>query len=146
MKKILSLVLFALMAVQFTNAADVVAQEVEKLPVEARNFISQHFPQAKISNVKVDDKLLMETKYEVLFSDGMKIDFDSKGNWKEIDMKNSKLPVSILPGSVNDYVKKTYSSNHVTKIEHDSDGYDVKLNNGLSLEFDQTGAFKKVND
>ena len=146
MKKILSLVLFAFMAVQFTNAADVVAQEVEKLPVEARNFISQHFPQAKISRVKVDDKLLMEKKYEVLFSDGMEIEFDSKGTWKEIDMKNGKLPVAILPNSVNDYVKKTYSSNHVMKIEHDSDGYDVKLNNGLSLEFDQTGAFKKVND
>ena len=141
MKKILSVVLFAFMAVQFSSA-----QDVNKLPVEARNFINQHFSKSQISNVKENSKLLGENSYEVLFADGMEVTFDSKGNWKEIDMKKDRIPAAVIPSSVNNYVQKTYSSNHVTKIEHDSDGYDVKLNNGLSLEFDKTGAFKKVND
>lgn len=146
MKKILSVMLFAFMALQFTNATDIVAQESDKLPVEARNFITQNFPQATISHVKVDKKLMGSDEYEVLFSNGMKMEFDSRGNWKEIEMKNDKMPVAVIPGSVNTYVQNTYSANHITKIEHDNDGYKVKLNNGLELKFDQAGTFKKVDD
>ena len=141
MKKILSVVLFAFMAVQFANA-----QEVDKLPVEARNFINQSYPQATVSRVKVDDNLLGDNEYEVLFSNGMELEFDSRGNWTEIDMKNDRVPVAIITSSVNTYVQNSYSANHITKIKHDKDGYEVKLNNGLKLKFDQAGTFKKVDD
>lgn len=141
MKKILSVMLFAFMALQFTNA-----QEVDKLPVEARNFLNQSYPQATVSRVKVDDKLIGDKKYEVLFSNGMEIEFDHKGNWKEVDMKNERIPAAIIPASVNTYVQNTYGTNHVTKIKHDKDGYQVKLNNGLELKFDQAGTFKKIDD
>lgn len=146
MKKILSVTFFAFMAMLFINATDAVAQEVNKLPVEARNFISQHFPQAQVSRVKMDDKMSKGQKYEVTFSNGMEVEFDSNGTWKEIDMRNERIPVAILPGAVNTYVNDTYANNYVTKVEHDNDGYKVKLNNGRSLKFDHSGTFKKVDD
>ena len=48
MKKILSLLVMAIVAIQFSFAGDVITKDMNQLPLPARNFINRHFtkPQA----------------------------------------------------------------------------------------------------
>lgn len=43
MKKVLSILVLALVAVQFAFAGDVITQDAKQLPLTARNFINQYF-------------------------------------------------------------------------------------------------------
>lgn len=43
MKKILSLLVLALVAVQFSFAKDVITKDMNQLPLPARNFINSNF-------------------------------------------------------------------------------------------------------
>lgn len=44
MKKILSLLVMAIVAIQFSFAGDVVTKDMNQLPLPARNFINHHLP------------------------------------------------------------------------------------------------------
>ena len=43
MKKVLSILVLAIVAVQFAFAGDVITKDVKELPLTARNFINQYF-------------------------------------------------------------------------------------------------------
>ena len=43
MKKILSILVLAIVAVQFAFAGDVITKDAKDLPLNARNFINQYF-------------------------------------------------------------------------------------------------------
>lgn len=51
MKKVLSILVLALVAVQFAFAGDVITQDTKQLPLTARNFINQYFSKPHISHV-----------------------------------------------------------------------------------------------
>ena len=55
MKKVLSILVLALVAVQFAFAGDVITQDAKQLPLTARNFINQYFskPTFHTSRLKV---------------------------------------------------------------------------------------------
>ena len=69
MKKILSLLVLAIVAVQFSWAADVITKDMNQLPLPARNFINRHFTKPEVSHIKIDKEMLEATKYEVLLTD-----------------------------------------------------------------------------
>ena len=73
MKKILSLLVLAIVAVQFSWAADVITKDMNQLPLPARNFINRHFTKPEVSHIKIDKEMLEATKYEVLLTDGTEI-------------------------------------------------------------------------
>ena len=50
MKKVLSILVLALVAVQFAFAGDVITQDAKQLPLTARNFINQYFSKPHISH------------------------------------------------------------------------------------------------
>lgn len=54
MKKFLSVLLLALVAVQFAFAGDVITQDAKQLPLTARNFINQYFSKPQISHIKIN--------------------------------------------------------------------------------------------
>ena len=66
MKKILSLLVLAIVAVQFSFAADVITKDINQLPLPARNFINRHFTKPEVVQIKIDKDLMESTKYEVL--------------------------------------------------------------------------------
>lgn len=80
MKKILSILVLAIVAVQFAFAGDVITKDAKELPLNARNFINQYFSKPQISYIKIDSEFLSK-KYEVTLTDRTEIDFDKKGNW-----------------------------------------------------------------
>lgn len=146
MKKILFLIAMVVCSLQFTYAGDVVTRDVNKLPVAAREMISKYFPQSKVSYIKIEKDLLQSTSYEVKLSDGIGLDFNSKGEWLEIDCKDKSVPAAFIPQTVSKYMKANYSEHKVVKIERDRKGYELTLENGLEVDFDQFGAFLKLSN
>lgn len=145
MKKILSLLVIALVAVQFAFAADVITKDINQLPLSARNFINKYFNKPQVSHIKIDSEMLDSKKYEVRLTDGTEIDFDKKGEWMEVDAKKGKVPAALIPTFVKDYLKvNNFTSEHVTKIERDRKGIETELNTGLSFKFDKNGKFRKA--
>ena len=130
MKKIFALFALLLCFVQFSQAGDKVTRDVNKLPVAAREMINKHFPQAKVEYIKIEKDLFLSTSYDVKMSDGIELEFNSKGEWVEIDCKNKAVPAIFIPN----------------KIERDRKGYELTLENGLEVDFDQFGGFLKLSD
>jgi hypothetical protein len=113
------------------------------LPASAQTFLKNHFGSKKPTYI-LEDKDLLSKEYKVQFADNTEIEFDKKGNWKEVDGKNSKIPNSIIPKPIATYVKANFSKERITKIEKETLGYEVKLSNGLELKFNSKGDFRKI--
>jgi hypothetical protein len=146
MKKILSIVVMALLAMQFVAAHEVVTKDETQLPLTARNFIRQHFTKPQISYIKIESELLKGKTYEVVLTGGTEIDFDGKGEWFEIDCKRSPVPASVIPQYVKDYVSENFKDNIITQIDRNRRGIEVELNNDLSLKFDKNGKLYMLDD
>lgn len=108
---------------------------VTQLPQTSQQFIKKYFASSKVAVAKMETEFLSK-KYEVIFANGNKIDFDSKGNWEEIDCEASSVPSAVVPTQILQYVKTNYSGAKIIKIEKDRKGYEVKLSNRMELEFD----------
>lgn len=109
---------------------------VNSLPATAQQFLKKHFKNAKIAIVKKENKLI-RNDYEVTFANGNKIEFDSDGNWEEIDCKATAVPASAVPAKITQYVKANYPQAKVLQIDKKRSGYEVKLSNRMELEFNK---------
>ena len=134
MKKILMTLLCACTLFGIAKANDRPIT-VDQLPATAQKFIKAHFPKTNVSLAKMDTDLF-EKSYEVIFVTGDKLEFDSNGNWTEVDCKHNAVPVAIIPQPIQQYVKQNYPSVVIISIERDKREYEVKLNNRLELTFD----------
>ncbi|WP_026727585.1 PepSY-like domain-containing protein [Flavobacterium denitrificans] len=115
----------------------------EALPANAQTFLKTHFGSKKPSYI-LEDKEILSTEYKVKFDNEIEIEFDKKGNWKEVDGKNTKIPKSIVPKKIASYIKTNFPKENVIKIELESSGYETKLSNGLELKFNLKGDFIKI--
>lgn len=146
MKKILLLMALMVGVLQFAMAGDVVTRDVNKLPVAAREMLSKNFPQTKVSYIKIEKDLFLSTSYDVKLADGVELEFNSKGEWLEIDCKDKAVPATFIPQTISKYMKANYNGHKVVKIERNRKGYDLTLENGLEVDFDQFGGFLKLSD
>lgn len=113
----------------------------EQLPQKAKQFLTQHFNDAEFLSAVLDDGV-----YEVKLTNGVEIDFNSQGDWKEVDCHNTAVPTAIIPAAITKYVKAKFAKNIIVKIEKKHYGYDVELNNDLDLKFDKNGDFLRIDD
>lgn len=141
MKKLMSFLLLAFAALQFILAGDVVTRNVRQLPLNARSFLVQHFPDAKISYVKTENNFLKGKEYETILTDGSEVKFDKKGEWEKVDCNRLQVPAAILPEVIRQHVRSNHANHFVTQIERGGKGYEVELNNYLTLIFDKKGKF-----
>lgn len=107
----------------------------ERLPVPAKDFISQYFTDTEISLATMD-KELFDTTYEVFFTNGCKVEFDRNGKWKDIDCKYSRIPDGAIPEEISRFIASNHSGRYAKEIDRDKRDYEVKLDNGLELKFD----------
>lgn len=88
----------------------------QQLPAKAQSFIRQYFPERKIALSK-KERELSGTTYDVIFSNGDKIEFFGNGDWKEIQCKTTLVPEALIPAPILDYVKTNYPEAGITEIE-----------------------------
>ena len=111
--------------------------QVSEMPKAAQLFIKNHFADLSVAMAKVETDFL-DKNYDVVFTNGNKVEFDKKGNWTNVDCEHTQVPVAILPEAIRQYVAQNYPDAKVLKIEvTDRKGYDVELSNGFELEFDK---------
>lgn len=107
-----------------------------QLPEKAQTFLATYFPEAKISLARKEIDV-MELNYDVIFTDGSKVEFDRKGNWTEVDCLANPLPSGIVPEAIENFIRAQYPDSKVTKIERNDRELDVKLNNLVELTFNK---------
>ncbi len=147
MKNLITSIITAFMIITgfAANAQETIISKNE-LPKEAQKFISKYFLKTNIDYVK-KDKETFSTNYTVRFTDGKEVDFDSKGKWTEVDGNKNPIPTSFINNNIKTYVKEKFPNTSITKINKGSFGsQEVKLSNGLELEFNSKGQFKKIDD
>ena len=109
--------------------------QFNQLPVAAQEFINTYFSDQKVSFAK-EERDFMELRYEVMFTNSIKIEFYRDGKWKEIDCKYSVLPAGIVPEQIMTYVNSNFPGVHIHAIDRDHRDIEVELTNGLELTFD----------
>ena len=134
MKKLI-LLLVCVLSIQVTMADNDKPISFAQLPQTAQKFVKQHFPKAKIALTKMETELF-DKSYDVVFTNGDKLEFNKKGEWTEVNFKFSSVPVKVLPAQIKKYVEENYPEAKVLSIERDNYDYEVKLSNFWEIKFD----------
>ena len=142
MKKIAFILMAFVMAMCLPAQADndrVITYD--QLPAQAQTLLKQHFANKVplIITMDFDD-------YKVMYQSGEKVEFDKKGNWKDIECKGSQVPANLIPAEITASVNAKFPGATITEIDRDRRGYSVKLSNGLELEFNKKFQIVELDD
>lgn len=135
MKKLLLLFVCLFTIQSVVRADDDKPVRIEQLPQTAQQFIKTYFSDSKVAIAKMENDWF-DKSYDIIFTDGSKLEFDKRGNWKEINCKYSAVPASVIPEQILKYVSENYPGTQVMKIDRDKRDYEVKLSNKWELKFD----------
>lgn len=109
---------------------------VKQLPAAAQQTLAKSFKNKKVALAKKETGVL-SCSYDVIFTNGDKIEFDKSGNWTEIDCKHSAVPAALVPSAISKYVKAKYPGKKILQIEKDRRNYEVELSGGLEITFNE---------
>lgn len=108
--------------------------QVGQLPTKAQTFITTYFKGKKVALAKQDSDLFSKS-YDVIFTNGEKVEFDKSGEWTEVKCK-SAISSQIIPAAIRTYVKTNYPDASIIQIERKRNEYEVKLSNRWEITFD----------
>lgn len=122
--------------------------DVDKLPQSARDFIAQHIRECEVSHV---DHEFESGSYDVYLSDGVEVNFSSKGSFAQIDapagyVLTQSLVRSLVPAKCYKNMLELDCAANVASIEVDGSGYNVSFAGSDlgSASFDMTGKLLAV--
>lgn len=115
-----------------------------ELPQSAQLFVETHFAPSQITKV-VKDKDNSEIHYDVTLDNGIKLSFDKNGTIEDIESL-SKLPDTVIPQPLLDYVQTNYAASNILEWEKDRTEQEIKLSNGVELKFNLAGLFLRVDN
>jgi hypothetical protein len=118
---------------------------VNELPQKAQKFLKEHFGGREVSFAKVDPEMLTK-EYEVVLTDGTKMEFLADGEWKSVDCRYGSVPAAIIPKQIKHYLEKNYPQAVVLGIDYERKQYEVRLNNHLELTFDKNFRLVDIDD
>lgn len=128
-----------------TTDSDETLVQTNNLPQNAQMFIKQNFGSETLQSViKENDR--KGDEYKVQLSNGIKIEFDANGEWKEVkaELANQSVGALFLPQITRDYLSTNYPNIGVESVDRDVQGIDVDLLNGIDLKFDTNGNFLRI--
>src|SRR5690606_25300702 len=67
----------------------------DKLPQTAQKIIEHNFSNSAIDYI-IMDKETFSTDYEVKFTSGVEVEFDSEGKWMEVDGNKTNIPTGFI--------------------------------------------------
>ena len=141
MKKYLVL-LVAILTLGFSAKADhdqVITYN--QLPANAQTMLKQYFADKVPLIVTMD-----WDDYTIVYDSGEKVEFDKQGNWKEIDCRSSFVPTALIPEQIKANVKTSFPGTTILKLDRNRRGYEVKLNNGLEIEYNRAFQVIDIDD
>ncbi|MBO7189367.1 MAG: PepSY-like domain-containing protein [Alistipes sp.] len=117
----------------------------DELPAEAKSFIENNFANDEVSHI-ILDRDVISVDYNVSLTSGTKLEFNSRGEWKEVDTRNSIVPNNIVPQAIAEYIKKNYPNREITEIKRNHTYTEVTLKGGLELTFNKNYNVVDVDD
>lgn len=144
MKRIMFLIcMFLMMGTTYSIAGDGYVVGIQQLPAGAQEVMTKCFADRTILTI-----LKERDEYEVIFNNGEKIEFNKKGEWTEVSCHTTQVPDILIPDPIKARIKADFANSKIVKIDRSSNGkkYEVKLNNGLEVEFDKKFNVIKVDD
>lgn len=109
--------------------------QIGQLPTAAQTFITKHFKGNKVALAKQETELF-DKSYDVIFTNGEKIEFDRSGEWTEVSCKINGVPAAIIPQAIKTYVESNYPDARIMKIERNRHEIEVQLSNRWEITFD----------
>ena len=113
----------------------------DRLPATAQAMLKQNFADKTPLVITAD-----WDDYKVMYTNGDKVEFDKKGNWRDIECKTSQVPAALIPAQIVANVNATFPGATITEIDQDRRGYSVKLSNGLELEYNRNFQIVELDD
>ena len=113
-----------------------------EIPAEIQHYVKTHFAQHTIARAEINKEGLQK-EYEIKLNDRTQLEFNSKYQIIKIDA-DTALPQSVIPAKLLSYITTNYPQNHITEWELDNKVQEIKLNNGIKLEFSKQGDFKRI--
>ncbi|MFI3285329.1 MAG: PepSY-like domain-containing protein [Rikenellaceae bacterium] len=145
MKKLLFAIFATLCTITSLSAEERVIDQ-QSLPKSAQKFISTHYAADKVS-IATMERGLFDTDYKVILTNGVKIEFDQKGSWTDIEGKrNREIPMAIVPSKIAKHVSKNFPANKIIQIDRDKRHIDIELDNGLELKFNTKGELIEIDN
>lgn len=144
MKRMMFLIcMFLMMGTTYSMAGDGYVVGVQQLPTTAQEVMTKCFADKTILTI-----LKERNEYEVIFNNGEKIEFNKKGEWTEVSCHTTQVPDILIPNPIKMRIMADFSNTRIVKIDRSRNGkkYEVKLSNGLEVEFDKNFNVKKVDD
>lgn len=142
-KALMAMALIAAMCLPSTASAKAVM--ISEFPAAAQKMLKENFSGHKVAMSTMDYDLFSKS-YDVVFTNGDKVEFDSDGNWKEIKCKQSSVPKSLIPQGIRNYLKHHYTNTTVKEIERYGSKHEVRLSNGLEITFDKNFQVIEIDD
>lgn len=139
--KLYAYILIALLTFTFTLEAKPKERDRNVLPPKAIQFLDTHFAGIPVKKIKYDRD---DQEYEVELKSGHEVEFDTSGNWLEIEGEYSPLPKSIIdlmPPKIGQYISRNYPRRPIVQIKRKKYGYRVDLSNSAELKFNYNGDF-----
>lgn len=119
-----------------------------RLPQKAHDFLTKHFPQSVIKDIEEE---FDSRTFEVDLADGTDIEFDSKGEWTEVDAgRGTCLPPALvkdlLPDRAYREIDRLGLSTTVETVKRSEKSYKVELRGAEldDLRFDREGNLTEI--
>lgn len=118
---------------------------VPELPVSVQAFLNEYWADNKVAYATVETDWFYK-EYKVVFVDGSKMEFNRRGEWKEIECKYGRVPEAMIPEPIRVRLSELYGECEVIGIERDRREYEVKLSNRLEVTFDRLFRVVDIDD
>lgn len=114
----------------------------DRLPANAKAFITAHFGELTFSYAKYDTDIT-DHNYDVIFTDGTQIEFNRRGEWRKVECsRTTVMPQAILPQGIVEFINSTHPGARIEDVERERKGFQVGLSNDVEIVFDQRGRVK----
>ena len=135
--------MFLMMGTTYSMADNGYVVGIQQPPAGAQEVMTKYFADKTVLTI-----LKERDEYEVIFNNGEKIEFNKKGEWTEVSCHTTQVPDILIPDPIKARIKADFANSKIVKIDRSSKGkkYEVKLNNGLEVEFDKKFNIIKVDD
>lgn len=110
---------------------------VDQLPETVKTFVAQQFPNQQIIYAEKEGSYYEKTKFELGLDSGAKLEVDEDGNWEKVENKIDGVPAIFVPKEIADFIKATYATVAVTKVDKEDGGFEVELSNRRELKFNK---------
>lgn len=138
---------FALLAIITLGIAscsnETTSDNMSQLPQSIQNTVADNFT-SNVLSVTTENNSFGEDEYEIILADGSKIKFEGEA-WEEISVPNGQsVPEVFVLEPIQSYMAQNLPDQTIVKIEKDKKGYEIKLSNGMEIDFDTAGNFVKI--